>query len=287
MEYKQILCEISDRILTITLNRPEKMNAMTSFMCWEIIDALNKADDNDEVRVIIITGAGNVFSAGADLEQPGVDQGPGSMELPAGFDPERDIAGMVSLAIYDMKKPVIAAYNGVTVGMALTTTLASDIKIASENARFGLPFTKRAFVSEGACNWFLPRIVGMGKAAEWLLTGRIFKVQEAFDARLVTEVLQEDRLLPRAREIAGEIVLNTSPVSVALCRQLLWKFVGTEHPMEAHQMESKVLKWILNTPETMEGIMSFLEKRKPNFPLKPSKDMPEFYPWWPDRPFRP
>jgi len=281
LEYTQILCEISDRILTITLNRPEKMNAMTGFMCWEIIDALNKADDNDEVRVIIITGAGNVFSAGADLESAN------SAELPEGFDPERDIAGMVSLKIYDMKKPVIAAYNGVTVGMALTTTLSADIRIASENARFGLVFTRRAFVSEGACNWFLPRIVGMGKAAEWLLTGRIFKVQEAFDARLVTEVLQEDRLLQRAREIAKEIVLNTSSVSVALCRQLLWKFVGTEHPMEAHQMESKALLWIMNSPEMMEGIMSFLEKRKPNFPLKLSKDMPEFYPWWPDRPFRP
>lgn len=281
MEYTQILYEISDGILTITLNRPERMNAFTHVMCKEIIDALYKADDDDKVRVIIITGAGNAFSAGIDLESVG-----GNTELPEGFDPERDIAGMISLTIYDMKKPVIAAYNGITVGMALTTTLAADIRIASENARFGLVFTRRAFVSEGASNWFLPRIVGMGKAAEWLLTGRIFEVQEAFDARLVTEVLTEDRLIPRAREISQEIVLNTSPVSVALCRQLLWKLVGAEHPMEAHQMESKALKWIAKTPETIEGVMSFMEKRKPNFPLKPSKDMPEFYPWWPERPFK-
>jgi enoyl-CoA hydratase/carnithine racemase len=193
---------------------------------------------------------------------------------------------MISLTVYDLKKPVITAYNGATIGMALTTTLSADIRIASENARFGMPFTRRAFVSEGASNWFLPRIVGMGKAAEWLFTGKIFQVQEALDARLVTEVLPQDRLIPRAREIAQEIVQNTSPVSVALCRQLLWKSVGTEHPMEAHQMESKALHWITKTPDTVEGVMSFMEKRKPNFPLKPSKDMPDFYPWWPERPFR-
>jgi enoyl-CoA hydratase/carnithine racemase len=165
-------------------------------------------------------------------------------------------------------------------------TLAADVRIASENARFGLVFTRRAFVSEGSSNWFLPRIVGMGKAAEWILTGRVFGVQEALAARLVTEVLPSDGLISRAREIAQEIVQNTSPVSVALCRQLLWKMVATDHPMEAHKMESKMLFWITKQPDVIEGVMSFLEKRKPNFPMKPSKDMPDFYPWWPDRPFR-
>jgi len=285
MEYTQILYEVSDRILTITLNRPEKMNAFTHVMCKEVIDALHRADDDDDVRVIIITGAGNAFCAGTDLESAG-GQGRGKTQLPEGFDPERDIAGMVTLTMYDLKKPVIAAFNGVAVGVGLTMTLAADIRIASENARFGLVFTRRAFVSEGASNWFLPRIVGMGKAAEWILTGRVFGVQEALAARLVTEVLPPDGLVPRARELANEIVQNTSPVSVALCRQLLWKMVGTDHPMEAHKMESKTLSWMTKNPDVIEGVMSFLEKRKPNFPMKPSKDMPDFYPWWPERPFR-
>ncbi|MBM3183525.1 MAG: enoyl-CoA hydratase [Chloroflexi bacterium] len=285
MEYTQILYEVSDRILTITLNRPEKMNAFTHVMCKEVIDALHRADDDDDVRVIIITGAGNAFCAGTDLESAG-GQGRGKTQLPEGFDPERDIAGMVTLTMYDLKKPVIAAFNGVAVGVGLTMTLAADIRIASENARFGLVFTRRAFVSEGASNWFLPRIVGMGKAAEWILTGRVFGVQDALAARLVTEVLPPDGLVPRARELASEIVQNTSPVSVALCRQLLWKMVGTDHPMEAHKMESKTLSWMTKNPDVIEGVMSFLEKRKPNFPMKPSRDMPDFYPWWTDRPFR-
>lgn len=287
MEYTQILYEVSDRILTITLSRPEKMNAFTHVMCKELIDALHRADDDDEVRVIIITGAGKAFCAGTDLESAGGNQGQGNRQLPEGFDPERDIAGMVTLTMFDLKKPVIAAYNGVAVGVGLTMTLAADVRIASENARFGLVFTRRAFVSEGASNWFLPRIVGMGKAAEWILTGRVFGVQEALAARLVTEVLPTEGLIPRAREIAQEIVQNTSPVSVALCRQLLWKMVGTDHPMEAHKMESKMLSWMTKKPDVIEGVMSFLEKRRPNFSMKPSKDMPGFYPWWPDRPFRP
>jgi len=285
MEYTQIRYEVSEGILTITLDRPERMNACTHIMSKEIIDALHKADDDDKVRAIIITGAGNAFCAGTELASEG-DLGKANLKIPDDMEPDRDIAGMVTLTIYDLKKPVIAAYNGVAVGIGLTMTLAADVRIASENARFGLVFTRRAFVSEGASNWFLPRIVGMGKAAEWLLTGRIFKVQEALDARLITEVLPADSLIPRAREIAQEIALNTSPVSVALCRQLLWKLVGTEHPMEAHQMESKALFWITKTPDVVEGITSFMEKRKPNFPMKPSKNMPEFYPWWPDRPFR-
>ncbi|MBM3149704.1 MAG: enoyl-CoA hydratase [Chloroflexi bacterium] len=285
MEYSQILYQVSDRILTITLNRPERMNAFTHVMCKEVIDALHRADDDDEVRVIIITGAGNAFCAGTDLESAG-GRGGDKTQLPEGFDPERDIAGMVTLTMYDLKKPVIAAFNGVAVGVGLTMMLAADIRIASENARFGLVFTRRAFVSEGASNWFLPRIVGMGKAAEWILTGRVFGVQEALAARLVTEVLPPDGLVPRARELASEIVQNTSPVSVALCRQLLWKMVGTDHPMEAHKMESKTLSWMTKNPDVIEGVMSFLEKRKPNFPMKPSKDMPDFYPWWPERPFR-
>ena len=287
MEYNQISYEVSDRILTITLNRPERMNAFTNVMCKEVMDALHQADADDEVRVIIITGAGRAFCAGTDLDSGAGNMGRDNLQLPEGLDPDRDIAGMVTLTMFDLKKPVIAAFNGVAVGVGITMTLSADIRIASENARFGFVFTRRAFVSEGASNWFLPRIVGMGKAAEWILTGRVFGVQEALAHGLVTEVLPPDGLIPRAREIAQEIVQNTSPVSVALCRQLLWKMVGTDHPMETHRMESKALSWIAQKPDVIEGVTSFLEKRPPNFSMKPSKDMPDFYPWWPDRPFRP
>jgi len=164
-------------------------------------------------------------------------------------------------------------------------TLAMDIRLASENARIGFVFARRGLVAEGASTWFLPRIVGVGKAAEWIYTGKVFGVQEALAHGLVSEVLQPDALIPRARELAMEIAQNTSAVCVALCRQLLWKMLGADHPMEAHKIDSKAIWWIFEQPDALEGIMSFLEKRPPNFPMKPSTDMPDFYPWWTNRPF--
>ena len=186
-----------------------------------------------------------------------------------------------------MKKPVIAAINGAAVGFGSTLTLPMDIRIASKKARMGFVFARRGIILDGAATWFLPRLVGMSAAAEWVYSGRIFNAQEAFDRRLVSELLEPDELLPRARQIASEIVDNSSSISVALCRQLMWKMLGADHPMEAHILESKILNWMYGVGDSQEGITSFLEKRPPAFPMKVSKDMPAFYPWWKPREFRP
>ena len=285
MEYTQIMYEISDRILTITLNRPERLNAYTLTMCNELIDAFGRADADDDVRVVIVTGAGRAFCAGADLSPDGVTSEGRPGEASDDVEEHRELAGRLTLPIYDLKKPVIAAINGPAAGVGITMTLAMDIRLASENARMGFVFTRRGIVAEGASHWFLPRIVGMGKAAEWILTGRVFGAQEALAHGLVTEVLPPDALIPRAREIAMEIAQNTSAIAVALCRQLLWKMLGADHPMEAHKIESKGVEWSFQQADAREGITSFLEKRPPNFTMKPSTDMPEFYPWWTERPF--
>lgn len=285
MEYSQIMYEVSDKILTITLNRPEKLNAYTPVMCEELVDAFGRADADDNVRVVIVTGAGRGFCAGADLSPDTAILERRQQAPEDDLEIRRDLAGRVTLPIYDLKKPVIAAINGPAVGVGITMTLAMDIRLASENARIGFVFARRGLVAEGASTWFLPRIVGMGKAAEWIYTGRVFGAQEALAHGLVNEVLPQDALIPRAREIAMEIAQNTSAVCVALCRQLLWKMLGADHPMEAHKLDSKAIWWIFQQPDAREGIMSFLEKRLPNFPMKPSADMPDFYPWWTNRPF--
>lgn len=285
MEYSQIKCELSDRILTITLNRPDRLNAFTPVMCQELVDAFGRADADDDVRVVIVTGAGRAFCAGADLSPENALVERCRQASEDDLEIRRDLAGRVTLTIYDLKKPVIAAINGPAVGVGITMTLAMDIRLASENARLGFVFSRRGIVAEGASTWFLPRIVGIGKAAEWLLSGRIFGVQEAQAHGLVSEVLAPDALIPRAREIASEIIQNTSAISVALCRQLLWKMACADHPMEAHKIDSKCVWWSFQQPDALEGIMSFLEKRQPNFTMKPSTDMPDFYPWWADRPF--
>ncbi len=285
MEYSQIVYEVSNRILTITLNRPERLNAFTPVMCKELVDAFGRADADDDVRVVIVTGAGRAFCAGADLDPKSGGFEGRSAGRHGDFEVYRDLAGLVTLPIYDLKKPVIAAINGPAVGVGITMTLAMDIRLASENARIGFVFASRGLVAEGASTWFLPRIVGVGKAAEWIYTGGVFGAQEALTHGLVNEVLPTDALIPRAREIALEIAQNTSAVSVALCRQLLWKMLGADHPMEAHKIDSKAIYWSFRQPDAREGIMSFLEKRPPNFTMKPSTDMPDFYPWWTDRPF--
>ena len=285
MEYTQIEYELSDRILTLTLNRPDKLNAYTLTMCNELIDAFARADDDDKVRVVVVTGAGRAFCAGADLSPDDAAPRRRPGEPVDDIEEYRDLAGRLTLPIYDLKKPVIAAINGPAAGVGVTMTLAMDIRLASENARMGLVFTRRGIVTEGASNWFLPRIVGMGKAAEWIFTGRVFGAQEALAHGLVTEVLPPEALIPRAREIALDIAENTSAISVALCRQLLWKMVGADHPMEAHKIEAKAFEWTFQQADALEGIQSFLEKRSPKFPMKPSTDMPDFYPWWTERPF--
>ena len=281
MEYKYLKYEIADHVLTITFNQPEKMNAQNDRTQLELMEAFDAADKDDSVRVVIVTGAGKAFSAGADFSP----EGPKSymaqrMEGREDNEPHREEGGMASLRIYDLKKPVIAAINGPAVGIGITITLPMDIRIASKTAKMGFVFARRGILFDGCASWFLPRVVGISTAADWVYSGRVFSAQEAYDKKLVSELLEPEELMPRARQIALEIIKNTSPISIALCRQLMWKMMGAGHPMDAHIIESKSLNWMFGMPDAREGIMSFLEKRSPDFPMKVSKDMPAFYPWW-------
>jgi enoyl-CoA hydratase/carnithine racemase len=286
VRYTEIRYELADAVLTITLNRPEKLNAYTLVMDAELKDALNRADADDDVRVVIVTGAGRAFCAGADLTMGDRTFDYKAMGLEDALEGVRDPGGVTTLRLYDMKKPVIAAINGPAVGFGITMTLPMDIRVASQDARMGFVFARRGIVLEACSSWFLPRIVGINTAAEWVLTGRVFEAEEALAHGLVSELLAPDDLLPRAREIAADIACNTSAVSVALCRQLLWKMLGADHPMEAHKLESKCMFWAGAQADAGEGIFSFLEKRTPRFTMKPGSQMPEFYPWWAERPFK-
>ena len=276
MAYQTILYDVADNVLTITMNRPDKLNAYTTEMRREMVEAFDRADEDDDVRAIIVTGAGRAFCAGADLSR-------GDDTFDPGEDAEkvRDGGGRMSLRIYDCKKPVIAAVNGPAVGIGATMQLPMDIRLASANARFGFVFARRGVVNEACSSWFLPRIVGTGQALEWVMTGRVFDAEEALRGGLVRSIHQPDELLPAARKLAREIADNTSAVSVALCRQLIWKSWGEDHPMAAHRMESKALQGYMGQREDAhEGVRSFLEKRPAKFTMKPSKDMPDWYPWW-------
>jgi enoyl-CoA hydratase/carnithine racemase len=282
MGFTQISYEVSDAVCTVTLNRPEKLNALTGTMLSELIGALEAADADDAVRAVIVTGAGRAFCAGADLSQGArtFDRGP------AGADAHRDGGGMFTLRAYDMKKPLIAAINGPAVGFGLTMTLPMDIRLASTEARMGLVFARRGVVPEACSTWFLPRLVGISQAAEWVYTGRVFGADEAHRAGLVSRVLAPGELLPAARALAREIADHTSAVSVALARQMLWKMLGADHPMAAHRVDSPGMFWTGQSADAREGVSAFLEKRPPRFTLRPSADMPPFYPWWSTPPFR-
>ena len=283
MDYSEIKYEISDQILTITLNRPDKLNAFTPNMGDELLDAFDKADENDDVRAVIVTGAGRAFCAGADLSGGSKTWDHGDSEDT--LETHKDKGGVVTLRMYDMKKPLIAAINGPAVGIGITLTLPMDVRLATENAKMGFVFARRGVIIESCSGWFLPRIVGINQAAEWALTGRVFSAQEALKGRLVSELLAPDALIPRAREIALEIAQNTSAISAVMTRQLLWKMLGADHPIEAHKIDSKYFFWAGTRADVAEGVRSFLEKRPPEFTMKPSIDMPEFYPWWEDRPW--
>lgn len=284
--YEQIKYEISERILMITLNRPEQLNAFTKQMCEELCDAFDRADADDSVRVIIVTGAGRAFCAGADLSR-----GKGTFDYReredygSSVEEHRDIGGLLTLRIFELKKPIIAAINGPAIGVGITMTLPMDLRIASSNAKMGFVFTRRGIVPEACSGWFLPRIVGISQAAEWIFSGRVFSAEEALAGRLVSRVVPPDELLPTARTLAAEIAQNTSAVSVALSRQLLWRMLGAEHPVDSHKLESKMLFWMGQQVDAHEGVAAFLEKRPANFTMKPSTDMPDFYPWWPKRSF--
>jgi len=282
MNYESIQCSLDDRILTMVLNRPDKLNAVNNNMLKEMIEAFRQADLDNQVRVVIVTGAGRAFCAGADLSNRENTWMYDSEKL----EEHRDAGGLVALRIFEMKKPVIAAINGAAVGFGITMTLPMDIRIASESAKMGFAFTRRGIVPDACCTWFLPRIVGISRAAEWTLTGRVFSAREALQNGLVSRIGPPETLLKTACEIAREIADNTSSVAVSLTRQLLWRMLGTDHPMEAHKIDSQCMYYMGKSPDSSEGVLSFLEKRPAIFKMKPSNDMPPFYPWWKDRPFK-
>ena len=285
MDFETLQTETdSHGVMTLTLNRPDRLNAFTTKMGRELIEAFDHADRTDEVRVVVVTGAGRGFCAGADLSA-------GAETFDAGLQEgkvsrvSRDEGGLVSLRIFDSKKPVIAAINGPAVGVGITHTLPMDIRLASEKAKFGFVFARRGIAPEAASGWFLPRVVGISKAMEWVATGRVFGPEEALAAGLVSEVLAPEDLLPRAHELAHEIAENTSAVSVALSRQIMWKMLGADHPMEAHRVDSRAVAYMGSSADAREGVKSFLEKRPPKFELSVDRDMPDFYPFWEPRTF--
>ena len=274
---------VDGSVCTLVLDRADKLNAVNTAMIDELIEALDGADRDDGVRAVIVTGAGRAFCAGADLSG-----GSRTFDRAARGDEggeHRDGGGRVALRIYDMAKPVIAAINGPAVGFGITMTLPMDIRIASTAARIGFVFARRGVVPEACSTWFLPRLVGMARAAEWVYTGRVFSAEEARAGGLVSQVIEPDRLLPTARALALEIAENTSAVSVALARQLMWRLLGADHPMAAHRLDSRCMDWTGRSADAREGVSAFLEKRPPRFAQRPSADMPPFYPWWTTPPF--
>ena len=286
MDYTQIAFEVADGVATITMDRPEQLNAFTGTMMNEMIDAFDRTDADDDVRAVIVTGRGRGFCAGADLSGGGETFSRGGGGEPTGDEGvPRDGGGLLTLRIFESKKPVIAAVNGAAVGVGVTMTLPMDIRLASENARFGFVFAPRGIVPEPASSWFLPRAVGIQQAAEWVYTGRIFNAQEALAGRLVRSVHPPDQLLPAARTLAAEIAENTAPVSVALSRLMLWRMLGADHPMEAHRVDSRAILARGRSDDAREGVTSFLEKRPAVFPVKVSDGLPDVFPGWKDREF--
>ena len=285
MNYQEIRYEVADGILTITLHRPDKLNAFTGRMMQEMIDAFDQADVDDAVRVVIVTGAGRAFCAGADISGGSGNFVGGSAQAPD-IDAHRDGGGLLALRIFEAKKPVIAAINGPAVGVGITMTLPMDVRIASSAARIGFVFAKRGIVPEACSSWFLPRIVGISQAAQWVYTGRIFTAEEALAGQLVSRVVEPEALLDTARSLAREMMTDTSAMSIALSRQMLWRMLGADHPMEAHKVDSKCVFWTARSADAAEGVTAFFEKRPPRFSLRPSADMPPFYPWWPERRFK-
>jgi enoyl-CoA hydratase/carnithine racemase len=275
MEFEQIRYEVADNVLTLTMNRPDRLNAWTPTMLGELLEAFDRSDADDDVRAVIITGAGRGFCAGADLEAGGstFDYRERGVE----DDVPRDGGGQFTLRVFASKKPVIAAINGPAVGVGATMTLPMDVRLASTTAKMGFVFTRRGIVPEACSSWFLPRVVGISQAVEWAATGRVFSAQEALDGGLVRSLHEPDELLGAAHELAREIVENTAPVSVALARRLMWDMLGAAHPMEAHRADSRAMLARGQSADVREGVTSFLEKRAPTFPDRVSDGLPEIY----------
>ncbi len=295
MTYEHIAYDVEDRIATITLDRPDRLNAFTVTMQRELVDAFDRIDADDDVRVVVVTGRGRGFCAGADLGgggdtfNTGAAAGDGSGAVSGGDQSEmahRDEGGLLTLRIFECTKPVIAAINGAAVGVGATMTLPMDIRLASTAAKFGFVFARRGIVPEACSSWFLPRLVGISQAAEWCYRGSVFSADEALAGGLVRSVHEPDDLLPAAMEIARDIAQNTSAVSVALTRAMLWRMLGADHPMAAHEVDSPGIAYLGKSADAREGVVSFLEKRPAEFTDRVSADMPPHYPWWDERTFR-
>ena len=293
--YEQIAVHVDAGILTLTLNRPEKLNAFTAKMMREMIEVFTRVNTDDAVGAVIVTGNGRAFCAGADLSGGAntfdATTNPARAERDAGpvesvdwsDERVRDGGGRLTLAIFECLKPVIAAVNGAAVGVGVTMQLPMDIRIADHDARFGFVFARRGIVPEAASSWFLPRIVGISQALDWCYSGRVFDAKEALAAGLVSEVVEKAELMARARKIARDIIDNTAPVSIALIRQMMWRGLGMDHPMEAHKVDSRGIYARGASADVREGVASFLEKRPAKFPMKVSDGMPRFFPWWEER----
>jgi enoyl-CoA hydratase/carnithine racemase len=286
MGYEQIAYEVEDRILTITLDRPDQLNAFTARMLHELLDAFDRADADDEVRAIVVTGRGRAFCAGADLSTGATAfDNPGPAGRVGEAPPPRDGGGIVALRIFDSTKPVIAAINGPAVGVGITMTLPMDVRLASDRARMGFVFTRRGVVPEACSSWFLPRVVGISTALDWVLSGRVFPAEEAAAAGLVRDVVPHEDLLPAARRVAAGISDDTSAVSVALARRMLWRMLCADHPMEAHKVDSRAMAEMGRSGDAHEGVGAFLEKRPAQFCMTVSADLPDVFTGWVERPF--
>ncbi len=290
-EFQTLLYSVEDSIATITLNRPEKLNAFTAQMRDDIVAAFDATDADDAVRVVIVTGAGRAFCAGADLSVGGktfdyAARGESARDKFKVGDVYRDGGGITTLRMFKSLKPVIGAINGPAVGIGMTMQMPMDIRMASTDARFGFVFARRGITPEAASSWFLSRLVGMQTALEWCFTGRVFGAQEALERGLVRSLHAPADLLPAARALAREIADNTAPVSIALTRQMLWHMAGQAHPMDAHRVDSRAIQSRGQSADAREGVSSFLEKRVPAYPNKVSSDMPEFFPWWDEPEFK-
>lgn len=273
--------ELSDNVLTVTLNRPERLNAIVDEMYDGLFAAMDRADRDDDVRALIVTGAGRGFCSGRDL-----GTGEDTFDYPEG-KAHRDGGGLLTLRMYECTVPIIGAINGAAVGVGATMTLPMDVRLASTAAKFGFVFARRGIVPEACSSWFLPRVVGISKAMEWVSTGRVFDADEALAAGLVRSVHEPDALLPAARALAHEIVANTSPLSVSLTRQMMWRLHAADHPMAAHEVESRALEVLGRSADVRSAIAAFRAGEAPVFGATLVGDPPPFYPWWPERGFTP
>jgi enoyl-CoA hydratase/carnithine racemase len=284
-DFTQIRFDVDEHIATITLDRPDKLNAFTGTMRHELVAAFDAADADDDVRAVVVTGAGRAFCAGADLSSGGETFARGGSEVQTDAGVPRDGGGMVALRIFESTKPVIGAINGAAVGVGVTMTLPMDLRLASTAARFGFVFARRGIVPEAASSWFLPRVVGISQALEWSFSGRLFEADEALAGGLIRSIHEPDDLLPAAREIAADIANHSAPVSVALTRRMMWRMLGADHPMAAHRADSRAILLRGRSDDTREGVTSFLEKRLPSFSDRVGDGLPDVFPDWVDPSF--